>query len=288
MKAKTVIKASLFLLLILFLIQSIVVLPGCANIIPPMGGPRDSLPPTVLNIKPADSSKDFKDGRIVFSFDEYVEIQDVQKNLIVSPVPKITPAVDRRLNVITVKLKDTLEPNTTYTLNFGNAIKDLNEGNILKNFVYLFTTGSYFDSLQLRGKVILAKDGGVDTTLTVLLHKNTQDSAIAKEKPRYVARVDINGNFFFRNLPQGTFAIYAMKDEGGTYRFSGRDQLFAFADKPVNSGILPSLPYMLFLIMKVRQHLQYRQKNNNRQKTNGLLLKTTCKITSRIYCRILS
>jgi len=236
MKAKTVIKASLFLLLILFLIQSIVVLPGCANIIPPMGGPRDSLPPTVIDIRPTDSSKDFKENRIVFSFNEYVDIQDVQKNLIVSPVPKIAPAVDRRLNVITVKLKDTLEPNTTYTLNFGNAIKDLNEGNILKNFVYIFTTGSYFDSLQLRGKVILAKDATVDTTLIVMLHKNTADSAIAKEKPRYVAKVDSSGNFFFRNLPRGTFAIYAMKDEGGSYRFSGRDQLFAFADKPVSSG----------------------------------------------------
>jgi len=236
MKAKTVIKASLFLLLIIFLIQSIVVLPGCANIIPPLGGPRDSLPPELIGVKPSDSTKNFTDNRITFSFDEYVEIQDVQKNLIVSPVPKVTPNVERKLNTIIVKLRDTLEPNTTYTLDFGNSIKDLNEGNILKNFMYVFTTGTYFDSLQLRGRVLLAKDASVDTTLTVMLHKNIIDSAIVKEKPRYVTKVDNNGYFRFRNLPAGTYGLYAMKDEGGTYRFSGRDQIFAFADKPVATG----------------------------------------------------
>lgn len=230
-------KKAFFCFLFIFLIAKIVTLTtGCANIIPPLGGPRDSIAPVVINIKPRDSTKDFKDNRIVFSFDEYVEIQDVQKNLIVSPTPKIAPAVDRKLNTISVKLKDTLESNTTYTLNFGNSIKDLNEGNILKNFTYIFSTGNYFDSLQYSGKVLLAKTGGVDTTITVLLHRDTTDSAIAKVKPRYIARVDKEGNFTFRNMPAGTFALYAMKDEGSSFRFSGRDQLFAFADKPVNIG----------------------------------------------------
>ncbi|MES1214402.1 MAG: Ig-like domain-containing domain [Bacteroidota bacterium] len=236
MKKNRVFTGVSIILFIILISEILVLTTGCANIIPPLGGPRDSLPPNVINIKPADSSKNFKDGRIVFSFDEYVEIQDVQKNLIVSPTPKVAPAVDRKLNIITVKLKDTLEPNTTYTLNFGNSIKDLNEGNILKNFVYIFSTGDYFDSLQLSGKIFLAKTGGVDTTLTAILHRNLDDSAIVKEKPRYTSKVDANGNFKFRNLPSGTFALYAMKDEGSSFRFSGRDQLFAFADKHVTIG----------------------------------------------------
>ena len=223
-------------ILILILFSQVLLQSGCANIIPPLGGPKDSLPPVIINIRPVDSTRNFKDNRIVISFDEYVEVQDVQKNLIVSPTPKVNPVVDRKLNVITVKLKDTLEPNTTYTLNFGNSIKDLNEGNILKNFQYMFSTGSYFDSLQLRGKIFLAKTGAVDTTLTVILHRNLDDSAIVKEKPRYISRVDANGNFLFRNLPQDTFALYAMKDEGSSFRFNGRDQIFAFADKPVIIG----------------------------------------------------
>lgn len=236
MMMKPVLKILLFLSFLVISLSIILFQAGCANIIPPLGGPRDSLPPVLLGAKPADSSKNFTDNRITFSFDEYVEIQDIQKNLIVSPVPKVAPNVERRLSSINVKLLDTLEPNTTYTLDFGNSIKDLNEGNILKNFTYIFTTGSYFDSLQLNGRVLLAKDATVDTTLTVMLHKNLDDSAIVKEKPRYITKVDKQGNFRFLNLPPGTYALYALKDEGNSYRFSGRNQLFAFADKPVVTG----------------------------------------------------
>ncbi|HEU4574829.1 MAG TPA: Ig-like domain-containing protein [Chitinophagaceae bacterium] len=219
---------------------------GCANIIPPAGGPRDSLPPVLLKASPADSSKNFRGNRITLSFDEYVDIQNVQQNLIVSPVPKALPAVDHKLSTITIKLRDSLEPGTTYTLNFGDAIRDINEGNILKNFVYIFSTGSSFDSLQLKGQVILAETGGTDTTLIVMLHRSGSDSAIVKEKPRYVTRLDGKGNFTFRNLPAGTFYLYAMKDESNSYRFSGRDQLFAFAGKPVVISQTDTISHILY------------------------------------------
>ncbi|HYM92676.1 MAG TPA: Ig-like domain-containing protein, partial [Chitinophagaceae bacterium] len=94
-----------------------------------------------------------------FSFNEFIDIQNVQENLIVSPLSKSIPDVTSKLNTMTVKLKDTLEPNTTYSLNFGNAVRDYNEGNVLKNFTYVFSTGNSIDSLQLRGKVILAENG---------------------------------------------------------------------------------------------------------------------------------
>ncbi len=220
----------------LLILKIVVLTSGCANIIPPAGGPRDSLPPVLVSSKPVDSTKHFKDKKVVFTFDEYVEIQDVQKNLLISPIPKVAPNVERKLNTITVTIRDTIQPNTTYSYDFGNSIKDLNEGNVLKNFMYIFSTGDYFDSLGLRGRVTLATDGSVDTTLIVMLHKNKTDSAIVKEKPKYVAKVDKQGYFHFHNLPPDTFAIYAMKDEGGTYRFGGRDQLFAFADSFIVAG----------------------------------------------------
>ncbi len=226
----------LFFLIILLISKILVLNSGCANIIPPAGGPRDSLPPVITSMSPKDSTKNFKDNRITISFDEYIDIQEVQKNLVVSPIPKTTPAVERKLSSIIVKLKDTLEPNTTYTLAFGNSIRDINEANILKNFTYMFTTGDYFDSLTLRGKVIMAKDASIDTTLTVMLHTNMDDSAIVKEKPRYIAKLDRDGNFIFRNLPKDTFAVFAIGDESNTFRFSGRDQLFAFADTTYISG----------------------------------------------------
>lgn len=223
----------LFFFILLFSLQQIVVLPGCANIIPPQGGPKDSLPPQLIKANPMDSSRNFTGNKIIFSFDEFVDVQSVQENFIFSPTPKITPVVDYKLNTVTVKLKDTLEPNTTYSLNFGNAIKDINEGNVLKGFTYIFSTGRYIDSLELRGKVILAETGKTDSTLIVMLHTSGGDSAVVKERPRYIAKLDGQGNFIFKNLPPANFYLYALKDDGGTHRYFNDKQLFAFADKPV-------------------------------------------------------
>lgn len=229
-------KLLFFLLIILISIQQIVVLPGCATIIPPEGGPRDSLPPALRRADPADSSLSFSDNKITLVFDEYVNADNYQQEMIVSPIPTNTPTVTRKLNVVTVKLRDTLQPNTTYSINFGNTIKDVNESNVLKNFTYIFSTGSYFDSLELAGNVVLAETGEIDTTLTVMLHSTNIDSALIKEKPRYITRLDNRGNFRFKNLPPDTFYVYALKDEGGSYRYLNPTQLFAFSDSAVITG----------------------------------------------------
>lgn len=213
---------------------------GCANIVPPQGGPRDSLPPVLLKASPGDSTRNFTGNRIVFTFDEFVDVQSVQENLMMSPSPKINPTVEYRLNTVTVKLKDSLESNTTYSINFGKAIKDFNEGNPLHNFTYTFSTGQYIDSLELTGQVILAETGKLDTTLIVMLHTSPNDSSVVKDRPRYVAKLDNKGNFRFRNLPQKTFYLYALKDEGGTRRYLSNKQLFAFADESVTPSLQPA------------------------------------------------
>lgn len=223
-----------FLFILAIAAISIIGSTGCANIIPPQGGPRDSLPPVLLKADPVDSSRNFSDTRITFSFDEYVDVQDVYNNLLVSPLPKNLPDVDNKLRTVTVKLKDTLEKNTTYTINFGDALRDVNEGNIYKNFTYTFSTGSYLDSLELSGKVILAENGRIDTTLIVMLHTSSDDSIVVKEKPRYITKLDGKGRFHFKNLPPQTFYIYALKDEGNSRRYLSGKQLFGFADKPVD------------------------------------------------------
>src|SRR3990170_5120512 len=226
-------KLLLLLLIILFLIQQIVVLPGCATIIPPEGGPRDSLPPVLRKADPQDSSLNFTEKTITLSFDEYVDADNAKQEMIVSPIPVNTPTVTRKLSTVTIKLRDTLEPNTTYSINFGNTIKDVNEGNIMKNYTYIFSTGSYFDSLEFRGNVVLAETGSIDSTLTVMLHKTNIDSAVINDKPRYIAKLDSLGNFRFKNLPPDTFYVYALKDEGGSYRYMNKTQLFAFSDSAV-------------------------------------------------------
>jgi hypothetical protein len=207
--------------------------PGCANIVPPQGGPRDSLPPVLIKADPSDSTRNFNGTKITFTFDEFVEVQAIQENLLVSPLPANNPVVDYKLKTVTLKLKDSLEANTTYTFNFGNAIRDFAEGNMAKNLTYTFSTGKYIDSLQLQGKVVLAETGKADSTLIVMLHTSADDSIVIKEKPRYIAKVDGTGNFTFTNLPPKKFYLYALKDEGGTKRYLTERQLFAFADKPI-------------------------------------------------------
>lgn len=230
MNPKSLISAAAFILLIAISIFSG---PGCANIIPPQGGPRDSLPPILIKATPNDSTRGFKEKRFVLTFNEFVDIQNERENLLISPLPVNAPTVMVRLNQLTVRLNDSLEANTTYSINFGNAIKDYNEGNVLKNFTYTFSTGNYIDSLELKGSVVLAETGKIDTTLIVMLHTNPDDSAVMKDRPRYVTKLDNKGNFNFKNLPPKTFYLYALKDESGLRRYSKEEDLFAFADKPV-------------------------------------------------------
>ena len=230
MRYKNLISSVFILLLIAISITSG---PGCANIIPPQGGPKDSLPPVLIKATPGDSTRNFTGNKITFTFNEFIDVQGIQENLNVSPSPGINPKIDFKLNALSVKLVDSLESNTTYSINFGDAIKDFTEGNTLKGFTYTFSTGRYIDSLELKGKVILAETGKIDTTLIVLLHTSPADSAIIKERPRYVAKLDGTGSFIFKNLPPKTFYLYALKDDGGTRRYFSDKQLFAFADKPI-------------------------------------------------------
>jgi uncharacterized protein (DUF2141 family) len=220
-------------LLALLILANLSGTTGCASIVPPTGGDRDSLPPLLVSVTPPDSSRNFEGKRITLTFNEFVQIDNPQANLLISPTPKITPNVEAKLRTVTVAIRDTLEPNTTYTFDFGDAIRDINESNVLKNFTYIFSTGPSIDSLYFPGNVIIAETGKTDSTLLVFLYKSLDDSAVIKERPRYIARVDNNGNFMFRNLPPGQFAIYAVKDEGGQRRYLSRSQLFAFADTPV-------------------------------------------------------
>lgn len=230
-----VFKIFLPVLVLAVLFSQVFIQTGCANIVPPEGGLRDSLPPVLVRATPETGTRNFAADRITLTFDEYVDLDDYMKNLVVSPLPDNTPTVNRKLNTVTIRLRDSLEANTTYSLDFGKAIKDVNEGNILEGFTYTFSTGSYMDSLEFEGTVLLAETGEIDSTLTVLLYREKDDSAVIKKRPRYITRVDGTGNFHFRNLSPGTYYVYALKDEG-SYRYLSPKQLFAFADSAVQVG----------------------------------------------------
>ncbi len=229
-------KVFLFVFVISFITIISFIGSSCANIIPPSGGPRDSLPPVLVTAAPKDSTLNFKGNRITLTFNEYIDLQDVQQNLLFTPTFETNPLIEAKLKTLTLRLKDTLQPNTTYTFNFGNAVRDVNEGNVLRNFTYVFSTGAHLDSLEISGKVVLAENGKPDSTLTIVLHKDLTDSAVEKQRPMYATKLDSSGNFTFKNLPKDTFAIYALGEAGITRRYTSKSQTFAFANAPVVAG----------------------------------------------------
>jgi len=235
--------ASVFIGFVLSLFW-ITVPSGCANMVPPQGGPRDSIPPHLVLATPPDSSVNFKGDRIVLTFSENLDDpRDMTNNLFFSPSFDRNPELAVKGKTLTIRFRDSLEPRTTYVLNFGNAIVDVTEGNPVKDFVYTFSTGPVLDSLEISGKVVLAESGQVDSTLAVVLHKDLRDSAAQKERPLYVAKLDRNGFFRFRNLPKDTFAIYAI---GGNSKTFQHNQLFAFNDTTVVAGEADSVMLYAF------------------------------------------
>ncbi|MBS1511104.1 MAG: Ig-like domain-containing protein [Bacteroidetes bacterium] len=208
---------------------------SCGQIGSISGGLKDTLPPVLVSSTPKPNTVHFTGNKITLNFDEYIdEPLDIQSNLLVSPYPKTQPEIRTKLKTVTVKIKDTLQPNTTYAINFGKLIKDVNEGNVLKNFTYVFSTGNYIDSLSLAGRVEIAENGKTDSTLLVLLYRDAVDSTVQHSKPTYMAFVNGKGYFLFTNLPEGSYRLYALKDNDGGKTYNSKSEMFAFMDEPVH------------------------------------------------------
>jgi len=220
-----------------YIILFAVFLSSCGQQVAPTGGPKDSLPPKLVMAIPEVNGKNFKSDKIVLYFDEYITLENPFEKLTYSPVPKTNPTSEGKLRTITIKLKDTLEPNTTYSIDFGEAIKDINESNILKNFNYAFSTGDYIDSAYLTGKVIIAETGLIDSTMVAVLHNNLDDSAVAKLKPRYFARLKGDGSFLFRNIKPGAYNLFAIKDQNGDKKYDQPSELIAFLNQNITVGV---------------------------------------------------
>lgn len=217
---------------VMFIVASFI--SSCAQIGTPTGGPRDTIPPHLINALPGLLTTKFSGNKIVLNFDEYIDVQDVQNNVLVSPYPKMNPNISFKLKSVTVKLKDSLLPNTTYAINFGNAIRDNNEGNPFKDFTYVFSTGNTIDSLKLSGDVIMAESGKRDSTLIALLYRNIPDSIVQKRKPDYIAKLDNGGRFTFTNLSAGSYKVYALKDIDGGKTYNSPLEAFAFYNTEIN------------------------------------------------------
>jgi len=224
----------LFLLIIIVCISA-----GCANVSSLPGGKKDKIPPRLLKTTPKDSLTNTTMKKLVLEFDEYITVSDASREVQISPILSIPLTVLGINKHVNVTIPDTLlQPNTTYRISFNNAIKDLHEGNTFPAYTYTFSTGAYFDSLSLNGKVIDAFTGLSDTgSVFISLYAATEsDSAVVRHKPLYVTKAQGGGLFSFKGLPARTFRIYALKDANENLIYDGKGEKIAFNDNTVTPG----------------------------------------------------
>lgn len=217
---------------------------GCASMQSPTGGPKDSIPPKIINESPKNLTKNFNVKKVEIEFDEFIKLNNEYTEISISPAMDIMPEFKVKKENLLIEFKQDLEPNTTYSINFGKAVADVNESNILKNYSYVFSTGNEIDSLSISGRVInsLTKEKLKDVTVFVIPAK--QDSLFGKKKASVFNTTDTAGTFRLSNLREGSYKLYALLEQGGGDRiYNSQNEEIGFLPGPLEltkdtSGIL--------------------------------------------------
>ncbi|MGN0213944.1 MAG: Ig-like domain-containing domain [Muribaculaceae bacterium] len=221
-----------------FVLATIVALAlySCANIGRPDGGPRDLIPPVYVNSKPTPNQLNFKGEKVEIEFNEYIQLKDQMKKVVVSPAQKSMPIIRSLGRKVTVELRDSLLPNTTYCIDFADCIQDNNEGNPIDGFAIAFSTGDTIDSLQVSGMMLRARDLEPMQSVIVGLHENLADSAFSKLPLSRIARTNEYGQFTIRNLKPGSYNVFGLNDVDGNYTFSRSEDMAFYGQVVVPSS----------------------------------------------------
>jgi hypothetical protein len=211
----------------------IVFVYACAKVSTPSGGPKDRTPPVVVKSIPVNGAKNFRGNKIEIEFNEFVVLDNINDKFMVSPPIKKKPRVLIRGKNINIEFDDKLKDSTTYTFYFLDAIKDLNEGNILQNYKFVLSTGPVIDSLSVTGNSFNAFDLEPPEKSQVIMYRELADSAVKKHLPEYISRVDQLGYFRIDNIRPGTYRLYGLKDGDNSKNYNLPDEEFAFMDSTV-------------------------------------------------------
>ncbi|MBF1542176.1 MAG: Ig-like domain-containing protein [Prevotella salivae] len=214
------------------------VFTSCARMGNPDGGWYDETPPKVLGATPADKATEVKAQKVKISFDEFVKIDNPTENVIVSPPQLQAPEIKAAGKSIEVKLLDSLKANTTYTIDFSDAISDNNEGNPLGNYTYSFSTGAEIDTMEVSGYVVAAENLEPVKGILVGLYANLADSAFEKQPMLRVSRTDSRGHFVIKGVKRGTYRVYALQDVDGNYQFNQKSEMIAFNHELIKPSVM--------------------------------------------------
>lgn len=202
----------------------------CANVGMPSGGEKDETPPVVVSSTPEANALNYKKKTIYIEFDELIQLKDYRQKFIVSPPVNEQPIVEARGNKLEITFEEDLQPNTTYTLDFADAIVDNNEGNILENYSFSFSTGEFIDSLQVSGNLWDADDLSPSEGVLVFLYENLNDTAIQTLVPVRMAKTNALGHFNIQNVRPGKYRVYALDDANRNNKFDQPGEAMAWSD----------------------------------------------------------
>jgi hypothetical protein len=238
------------------LVFIMLLLSGCAQVVPPTGGPKDTVPPKPLSFQPENKSIHFNSHKILIKFNKYIQLKDINTQLVISPPLKYFPTtIIKRGKELELTLKDTLIDNSTYTFNFGNSICDITEANPIPNFHYVFSTGDHLDSLILSGQLIDAFSLDAQKDALVMLYANLNDSAIYKKLPTYLAHSDANGHYKIENIKSGTYRLVAISKSNGDYFYHPFGESIGFRTKPIDIEKNDTANLSLFVEPESKLHL---------------------------------
>lgn len=206
---------------------------ACASTGMPDGGPYDETPPKFVRANPEPNATNNKRKKISIEFDEYIKLDNPSEKVIISPPQKEAPEVKVSGHRVLVEFFDTLRENTTYTVDFGDAIVDNNEDNPLENFAYAFSTGAHIDTMEVSGTILNAENLEPVKGIQVGLHQNLEDSAFVKLPFDRISRTDSRGHFTIRGVAPGKYRIYALMDGNQNYLFDSKTEAIAFQDSLV-------------------------------------------------------
>ncbi|MCO5231774.1 MAG: Ig-like domain-containing protein [Chitinophagales bacterium] len=241
---------------------------SCATPGLPEGGPKDTYEPFPKKFNPLNYSTNFNNDKITVQFDEWVQVANLNQNLIISPPILPQPDVKVKKNLLTIDFKNPLDSNTTYSIDFGNSIKDINEGNILSNFKYIFSTGSFLDSLSIQGKVSTYSAQNIPENTFVLLYKSGDDSIITRQKPEYIYKIQKDNTFKIDYLPRDSFRIFVLNDLNNNFIYDLPTEWVGKLDQPI---LLDSTQSDIELFVDLPEVKDLKVLNSNFSNINKIL-----------------
>lgn len=211
------------------------VFAGCAKIVTPQGGPKDTTPPKVVKEEPENGAVQFDGKHLRIHFDEFVTLNNPTENVLISPPMSAKPEYTLKGKSLIVKFKDSLQANTTYNMVFSDAVKDYHEGNSLSYFHYSFSTGDSLDDYMIRGNLLDAKTLAPVQGFYVMLYKGDADSLPLTALPQYVSKTLSDGSFTIKNIAAGDYRIFALKDANSNLRYDLPNEEIAFLEERVTA-----------------------------------------------------